>query len=170
MWVHRQFAGGDPRHLDADETAVEVPGSVRRIDPVPESVRRSLANLRYEVLLGKAGDPVTLVHAATAPRAANLVLPALPEQMWAPTYEAAWALTAAISIIYWPSTPPPPTSRSEQHTITPEQVTLRAVATDDPRAIKYVEVAQESHHRGNSHALAAGARASCLIAPVDVDR
>lgn len=115
------------------------------------------------------GSPIMLVHAATAPRAARLVLPALPEHLWAPTYEAAWAVTAAISTIYRPSTPPPPTSRSEQQTVTPEQVTRRAIGTGDEHAIKFVEVAQESHHRGNSHALAAGARASHLIAPVDYD-
>ncbi len=115
------------------------------------------------------GNPVMLGHAATAPRAVSLVIPALPEHLWTPTYQAAWALTAAISTLYRPSTPPPPTSRSEQQTITPEQVTLRAVATGDEHAIKFVEVAQESHHRGNVHALPAGARASCLIAPVNED-
>lgn len=116
------------------------------------------------------GDPVMLVHAATAPRAASLVLPALPERLWTPTYEAAWALTAAISSIYRPGTPPPPPSRSEQQTATPEQVTSRAVDTGDAHAIKFVEVAQESHRRGNPHALAAGARASHLIAPDDAER
>ncbi|MDQ3576351.1 MAG: hypothetical protein M3443_01855 [Actinomycetota bacterium] len=35
----------------------------------------------------------------------------------------------------------------------------------DEHAIKFVEVAQESHRRGNPHALSAGARvAGCLIA------
>lgn len=31
------------------------------------------------------GNPVMLVHAATAPRAASLVLQALPEDLWIPT-------------------------------------------------------------------------------------
>ena len=31
------------------------------------------------------GDPVMLVHAATAPRAASLILPALPTKMWRAT-------------------------------------------------------------------------------------
>jgi len=115
------------------------------------------------------GSPIMLVHAATAPRAASLVLPALPQHLWAPTYDMAWAVTAAISSIYRPSAPPPPAGRSERQTITPEQVTARAIATGDEHAIKFVEVAHESHHRGNSHALGAGARASHLIAPVDYD-
>ncbi len=109
------------------------------------------------------GNPVMLVHAATAPRAASLVLPALPEDLWVPTYEAAWAATAAISTIYRPTSPPPPLTRSEQNT-TPEHVAQRAVDTGDEHAIKFAEVAQESHHRGNTHALPAGARASHLIA------
>lgn len=115
------------------------------------------------------GNPIMLVHAATAPRAARLVLPALPERLWAPTYDAAWAVTAAISAIYRPSTPPPPAGSSERQTVTPQDVTARAIATGDEHAIKFIEVALESHHRGNNHALTAGARASYLIAPVDYD-
>ena len=115
------------------------------------------------------GNPIMLVHAATAPRAARLVLPALPERLWAPTYDAAWAVTAAISAIYRPSTPPPPAGSSELQTVTPQDVTARAIATGDEHAIKFIEVALESHHRGNNHALTAGARASYLIAPVDYD-
>ena len=115
------------------------------------------------------GNPIMLVHAATAPRAARLVLPALPERLWAPTYDAAWAVTAAISASYRPSTPPPPAGSSERQTLTPQDVTARAIATGDEHAIKFIEVALESHHRGNNHALTAGARASYLIAPVDYD-
>ncbi|MBA3800298.1 MAG: hypothetical protein H0X18_14630, partial [Geodermatophilaceae bacterium] len=62
-----------------------------------------------------------------------------------------------------------PRSDVELSTPSAEDVTDLAVATRDEHAIKFVEVAQESHHRGNSHALAAGARASHLIAPVDYD-
>lgn len=78
-------------------------------------------------------------------------------------------MTAAISTIYRPSTSLLPTSRSRQQTVTPEQVTGRAIATGDEHAIKFVEVAQESHHRGNSCAMAAGAHACHLIAPADHD-
>jgi len=112
------------------------------------------------------GSPVMLVHAATAPRAASLVLAALPQRLWTPTYEVAWAVTAAITTMYRPSTPPPPVPGEELAT-SPAQVTERAVASRDEHAIKFVEVAQESHRCGNPHALPAGARASSLIAPQD---
>ncbi len=114
------------------------------------------------------GNPVMLIHAATAPRAAGLVLPALPESLWAPTYEAAWATTAAISTIYRPTATPPPMTPDEQAASTPEQVTERAIDTGDEHAIKFAEVAHESHRRGNPHALAASARASRLI-ELDLD-
>lgn len=92
------------------------------------------------------------------------MLPALPENLWIPTFEAAWATSAAISTIYRPSNPPPPVGRDEQQTATSEQVTDTAVGTGDEHAIKFAEVAQESHRRGNPYALPAEARASRLIA------
>lgn len=113
------------------------------------------------------GSPVMLVHAATAPRAAALVLPALPTQLWLATYNTAWAVSAAISAAYRPSTPAPPPSDIERAATSAEDVTDLAVATRDEHAIKFVEVAQESHRRGNHHALTAGARAAALITADD---
>ncbi|MEO6791391.1 MAG: hypothetical protein ABI187_10530, partial [Ornithinibacter sp.] len=111
------------------------------------------------------GNPVMLVHIATAPRAASLVLPALPQDLWSTTYETAWAITAAISTIYRPTGPPPPVTTSEQKAAaTPTHLIERAVDTADAHTIKFVEVAQESERRGNPHALRAGARAAHLIA------
>ena len=109
------------------------------------------------------GSPVMLVHAATGPRAAGLVLPALPTQMWLTTYDTAWAVAAAISAAYRPSTPSPAASEVEYAATTAEDLTDWAVATGDEHAIKFVEVAQESHRRGNRNALAAGAVAATLI-------
>ncbi|MFC4945297.1 hypothetical protein [Pseudonocardia sp. GCM10023141] len=106
------------------------------------------------------GNPVMLVHAATAPRAAALVIPALPTQLWQPTYNTAWAVTAAISAAYRPADPAAPPAHSPED---PESVTDRAVAVADEHAIKFVEVALESHRRGNGTALAAADRASELI-------
>lgn len=168
-------SGGIRTRLDDLARVPSWPATVSRLRgaPLPGQVPAALDALVDEAVTRYQhwahASPIMLVHAATAPRAASLVLPALPEHLWAPTYEAAWAVTAAISTIYRPSTPPPPTTRSEQHTVTPEQVTARAVGTGDEHAIKFVEVAQESHRRGNTHALPAGARASRLIAPVDYD-
>ncbi|MEJ5913712.1 questin oxidase family protein [Pseudokineococcus sp. 1T1Z-3] len=143
--------------LRAAPPAAEVPAAVDALVDAAVTGYRRWAH----------GSPVMLVHAATAPRAAGLVLPALPRELWAPTYETAWAVSAAITAAYRPTAAPPPASRAEQATTTPEDVTDRAVATGDEHAIKFVEVAQESHRRGNPDALPAGARASHLIAPVD---
>lgn len=138
-----------------------------RASPVPEQVPAALDALVDAAVTHYGrwahGNPTMLVHAATAPRAARLVLPALPEDLWVPTYEAAWAATAAITTIYRPSNPAPPLTKREQEATTPDQVTEHAVDTGDEHAIKFVEVAQESHRRGNPHALPAGARASHLI-------
>ncbi len=116
------------------------PGTVGRLrsTPSPGQVPAALDDLvdaavtRYQ--RWGHSNPIMLVHAATAPRAAGLALPALPKQLWVPTYEAAWAVTAAISTIYRPSTPPPPATSSERQPVTPEQVTARAIATGDEHA------------------------------------
>ncbi len=166
-------SGGIRTRLDDLARTPSWPATVARLHAPPSADRAPEA---FDALVDAAvthyglwahGNPVMLVHAATAPRAASLVLPALPEQLWAPTYEVSWAAVAAISTVYRPSTPPPPPTRSEQRTTTPEQVTERAVSTRDEHAIKFAEVAQESHGRGNPDALAAAARAAHLIAPVD---
>ena len=54
----------------------------------------------------------------------------------------------------------------ERAAISAEDLTDLAVTTRDEHVIKFVEVAQESHRRGNDHALTAGARAAALI-PAD---
>jgi len=104
--------------------------------------------------------PVMLVHAATAPRAVALVLPSLPEQLWATAYEAAWAVTATIVTIYRPS---PPVVVADEAPAIIDEVIERAVASGDEHAIKFTEVAIESHRRGNTSALASAARAVALI-------
>ncbi len=168
-----ETSGGIRTRLDDLARTASWPATAARLRPAPApgQVPAALDDLvdaavtRYR--RWAHARPVMLVHAATAPRAAGLALPALPEHLWAPTYEAAWAVTAAISTIYRPSAPPPPAGRSEQRTVTPQQVTTRALGTGDEHAIKFTEVAQESHRRGNPHALPAAARASYLIGPVE---
>ena len=102
-------------------------------------------------LLWGPASPIMLVHSATAPRAAGLVLPSLPEEHWPATYQAAWAVTAAIGSAYRPRhTPPAP---ADQRSMT--DAASRAVALGDEHAIKFVETAAESHNRGNRNAAAA---------------
>jgi hypothetical protein len=58
--------------------------------------------------------------------------------------------------------------RRDQRRLSPG-VADRASGTGDEHAIKFAEVALESHRRENPNALAAGARAAVLIAPDDYD-
>lgn len=111
------------------------------------------------------GSPIMLVHAATAPRAAALVLPSLPEELWLDTHDMAWAVTAAISSAYRPTGQPPPRTDIELSATSIEDVAELAVASGDEHAIKFVEVVQESHWRGNGAAVHSGARAVALIEP-----
>ena len=104
-----------------------------------------------------ADSPVMLVHAATAPRAAALVLPSLPPELWPATRARAWAVTATVVTAYRTGQQAPaPTSTSD--------VADRAVDTGDEHAIKFVEVALESAARGSVDALAAAGLACDLLA------
>jgi hypothetical protein len=111
------------------------------------------------------GDPIMLIHAATAPRAAALVLPSLPTQLWHTTYHAAWAVSAAITTAYRPHRPVPVTDQAPSPNPTVEQVAELAAGNHDEHVIKFAEVATESHHRGNLTALPAAASAATLIVP-----
>ena len=107
------------------------------------------------------GSPIMLVHAATAPRAASLVVPHLPRELWIPTYNHAWIASATISSAYRPAHPkqlPHPDDALDQH-----DVVDKVVATADEHAIKFTEVALESYRRTGPHALASANRAATLI-------
>ncbi|WEV25864.1 questin oxidase family protein [Streptomyces sp. 71268] len=53
------------------------------------------------------GEPIMLVHAATAPNAVLRTLPALPRALWAPSLCAVWPPVAALMMIYGPAAPRP---------------------------------------------------------------
>jgi len=106
-----------------------------------------------------AGSPVMLVHAATAPRAAALVLPSLPQALWADTYAAAWSTAAAISAAYRSPhpLPDPPAGASVG------ELVERAAAHGDEHVLKLAEVAVEAAGRGVPTAVGAGLRAVALV-------
>ncbi|SDX83422.1 Protein of unknown function [Modestobacter sp. DSM 44400] len=105
------------------------------------------------------GSPVMLVHAATAPRAAALVLPSLPLDLWPPTFRAAWVTSAAITAAYRPAgaLPEPPSG------LDPAEATEAAVRSGDEHAVKFAEVAGESAARGVPTAVGTAQRAAELI-------
>lgn len=108
-------------------------------------------------------EPVMLVHAATAPRAASLVIPHLPPNMWIPTYNHAWIASATIISAYRSSTAQPVLDGDQPETPDRDRMLDRIVATGDEHAIKFAEVAVESFERGSPHALASADRAATLI-------
>jgi hypothetical protein len=143
------------------------PTALAALRPVVESSRvlqalNDLVDAAVTRYAGWAhGGPVMLVHAATAPRAMTLVLPALPQDLWLPSYEMAWAVTAAISAAYRPSYVHE--QSSDGASTTPADVSAQAVQLADEHAIKFAEVAVESFKRGTPSALTSLSTAVRLI-------
>ncbi|WP_306216178.1 questin oxidase family protein [Actinoplanes sp. RD1] len=108
------------------------------------------------------GNPVMMVHAATAPAAVLRTLPALPAALHAPSLEAAWAACAAVTAAYSPAEP--------QHVHVPAgdaaSVLDRAADSGDAHAIKFADAAVEAWEADPDPALlAAGRHATDLISP-----
>jgi hypothetical protein len=112
------------------------------------------------------GEPVMLVHAATAPNAVLRALPALPRELWRPSLTAAWSASAAVVAAYAPGDGP------RQHVAPPagvggEELFERAAAHGDAHAIKLVDTALDvaAAHPAEGLAVAAALRALELIGP-----
>ncbi|MEO3976152.1 questin oxidase family protein [Streptomyces sp. CAU 1734] len=106
------------------------------------------------------GEPVMLVHAATAPNAVLRTLPALPRELWAASLSAAWAASAAVTAAYTPAEGRP--YAPEAAVPTPEEVFERAAAHGDDHTIKFTDTALDV---GDARALAAAVRSIELNAP-----
>jgi hypothetical protein len=105
------------------------------------------------------GEPIMLVHAATAPNAVLRTLPALPRRLWAPSVSAAWAAAAAVTAAYTPREAAP----YENTALTAEEVFERAAAHGDDHTIKFTDTALDV---GDPLALAAAVRSIDLNPPV----
>jgi Questin oxidase-like len=168
------------------------PASVAGLRPAatPAQVQTRLADLvtaatlRY--LSHGHGQPVLLVHTATAPNAVRHALPALPHELWVPSLTAVWAASAAIFAAYAPpgtvmpgtvmpgavppgavppgTAPPAPPSALPDGPAAVAEVLDRAVSHGDEHVIKFTDTAAEVYTRtGNVEALAAALRAGELI-------
>ncbi|MEU2206826.1 questin oxidase family protein [Streptomyces hygroscopicus] len=141
----------------------------------PEEARRRLVELvraaTHRYATHGHGEPVMLVHVATAPNAVLRVLPALPRELWAPSLDAAWAASAAVTAVYAPSEPLPADRLPSAAGVTPEEVFARAAAHGDEHAIKLTDTALDVARgargaRGtDATALAAALHACALIDP-----
>ncbi|MBP2582735.1 hypothetical protein J3A78_003213 [Streptomyces sp. PvR006] len=105
------------------------------------------------------GEPIMLVHAATAPNAVLRALPALPRELWAPSLAAAWTAAAAVTAAY---TPPEPAAYTPT-LLTAEEVFERAAAHGDDHTIKFTDTALDV---GDPLALAAAVRSIELNPPL----
>ncbi|KUF19627.1 questin oxidase family protein [Streptomyces silvensis] len=115
-------------------------------EPAPDAARDRLGDLvaaavhRYAAL--GHGDPIMLVHAATAPNAVLRTLPALPRALWAPSLDAAWAASAAVTAAYAPATPVTyENAYAEAGSSTFDEVFARAAAHGDDHTIKFADTA-----------------------------
>lgn len=148
------------------------PASVGRLRPagVPDQVPARLADLvagatlRY--LSHGHGQPVLLVHTATAPNAVRHALPALPAGLWIPSLTAVWAASAAIFAAYAPpagaAPGPGPTLPAGPGAVA--EMVDRAVSHGDEHVIKFTDTAAEVYTRtGQAEALAAAQRVATLI-------
>ncbi|WP_428953045.1 questin oxidase family protein [Streptomyces sp. cg35] len=130
----------------------------------PDTARDRLAELVTAAVHRYAthahGNPVMLVHAATAPNAVLRVLPALPRELWAESLAAAWAASAAVTAAYAPAAE---AGFQRAGDLSPEELFARAAAHGDDHAIKFADTALDV---GGDVALAAALRALTLIEPV----
>jgi hypothetical protein len=106
----------------------------------PEEARELLSGLvtaaTFRFAAHAHGDPVMLVHAATAPNAVLRTLPALPRELWAPSLEAAWAASAAVTAAY-----ATPAERVPEVSGTAGELFSRAVEHGDEHVIKLADTA-----------------------------
>ncbi|MGW4942675.1 questin oxidase family protein [Actinoplanes sp. NPDC004185] len=100
------------------------------------------------------GNPVLLVHAATAPLAVLRTLPALPVALHGPSLAAAWAATAAVTAAY-----APPAARAFTPGAGDAPAVLRqATESGDAHAIKFADAAIEMWQRDPDPVLLAASR------------
>jgi hypothetical protein len=108
------------------------------------------------------GNAIMLVHAATAPRAAGLVLPALDPALWPMTYQWAWATTKLLVAIYRPDTRRPPLHTEDDG----PGLAHRVADHGDEHVVKFAEVAFEAAARGRDGASSAVEQVVAGISPL----
>ncbi|WP_432108558.1 questin oxidase family protein [Streptomyces sp. AA1529] len=133
----------------------------------PDSARTGLREIvraaTHRYATHAHGSPVMLVHAATAPNAVLRTLPALPPGLWAPSADAAWAASAAVTAVYAPGQAAPVPDSTPP---APQEVFARAAAHGDEHAIKFADTALEvaaGPEGGDPLSMAAARRAIELI-------
>ncbi|WP_274030699.1 questin oxidase family protein [Streptomyces sp. MMBL 11-1] len=132
----------------------------------PEAARSALRELvrasTHRYATHAHGDPIMLVHAATAPNAVLRTLPALPGELWVPSLRAAWAASAAVTAAYAPREAAP-VPAPESGAPDAGELFARAAAHGDDHTIKFADTALDV---GDALAFTAARRAIELNPPV----
>jgi Questin oxidase-like len=168
--VHEQKTSATHRLSQLSETPgwSEAFGSLR----APESPRQAAELLSavidaavLDYLVHGHANPVMLVHASTAPTAVLRTLPALPEDLWIPSLDAAWLATAAITAAYRNTdASAEDIAAAVAQAGDPQEGFDRAVRHGDEHVVKFADTALDSYERtGDRHALAAATRATLMI-------
>jgi hypothetical protein len=152
-------------HQVRDWPAALASGSVAATPDAAEANLTQLVDAATFAYLERGhGNGIMLVHAATAPNAVLRSLPALPRELWIPSWNAAWSASSAVIAAY---AAPDRHLTSNQPSLDPAEVMSRAVAHGDEHAIKFADTAIEVHARtGDPRAVAAAVLATDLIEPV----
>ncbi|TLQ41964.1 questin oxidase family protein [Streptomyces marianii] len=111
------------------------------------------------------GNPVMLVHAATAPNAVLRTLPALPRELWSASLRAAWSASAAVAAACRPKGPAEPVDTG---TADARELFAAAARHGDEHAVKLADTVLDvtAAHPSDTLALSAAQRAITLIEPV----
>lgn len=151
----------DPRWPDAAGGADLATGP----DAVEQLLRDLVTAATLHYRTHGAGEPIMLVHAATAPNAVLRVLPSLPRDLWPSSLRAAWTATAAVTMIYNPThETPAPEDLPERGD--PQDVFDEAVAHGDEHVIKLADTAVDVHAwSSDRRVLGAAAAAAMMIDP-----
>jgi hypothetical protein len=124
---------------------------------------RDLAGEFTRVFLGYGrAQPITFLHAVTAPVAAYSVLPLLPRQLARPTHDALWQVGASLYAVHAGAVTPEPLPTASP--LAPGDLADLAVASGDEHAIKLTEACLRLHAETPDPVfLHAAARASDLL-------
>ncbi len=107
-------------------------------------------------------QPITFLHAVTAPVAAYSVLPLLPAGLARPTYDALWQVGAALYTVHAGGVTPEPLPATSPPAA--DDLADRAIAAGDEHAIKLTEACLRLHADAPDPVLLhAAARASDLL-------
>lgn len=144
-------SGGIVHRLEQLTAFPDWPDASADPDTARERLRELVTAATHRYATHGHGEPVMLVHAATAPNAVLRTLPALPRALWAPSLGAAWAASAAVTAAYAPAGPAPYTPTRA----TAEEIFERAAAHGDDHTIKFTDTALDI---GDGLALTAAVR------------